>query len=93
MKKRLSLVLALLMLTSAFAGCSSQSDVPMGMVRASNEIVDYDLFVPDEWTVDLTGGAVEQGDVVDDDVVDERGQNAQLIHLHCSFLLSSRERS
>ena len=58
MKKRLSLVLALLMLTSAFAGCSAQSDVPMGMVRASNEIVDYDLFVPDEWTVDLTGGAV-----------------------------------
>lgn len=40
-------------------GCTAvQTDVPTGMARASNEIVDYDLFVPDEWTIDLTGGAV-----------------------------------
>ena len=58
MKKRISLALCLLILLASFAGCSAQSDVPMGMVRASTEIVDYDLFVPDEWTVDLTGGAV-----------------------------------
>lgn len=50
----LTALLALLML----AGCASNSDVPMGMLRASNEIVDYDLFVPDEWVVDQTGGAV-----------------------------------
>lgn len=57
MKKLTSSVIAFL-LAATLAGCASQSDVPAGMLRASNEIVDYDLFVPDEWTVDLTGGAV-----------------------------------
>jgi len=57
MKKLLLSLLAAAMLISC-AACAADSDTPAGMILASNEIVDYDLFVPDTWTVDLTGGAV-----------------------------------
>ena len=58
MKRTLSLILTLVLAAVCFASCASDSDVPAGMVRASDEIVDYDLFVPDGWVVDQTGGAV-----------------------------------
>ena len=54
--------LSLLILSAAAlllcASCGVNSDVPAGMTRASDEIVDYDLFVPEDWIVDQTGGAV-----------------------------------
>ena len=51
-------ILAALLAAMMLGSCASQSDVPTGMARASDEIVDYDLFVPDEWVIDQTGGAV-----------------------------------
>ena len=56
MKTRL--LLAALAALLVLSGCAAQSDVPTGMARASDEIVDYDLFVPDDWVIDQTGGAV-----------------------------------
>lgn len=58
MKRIISVAIAVLLAVSCLASCASDSDVPAGMTRASDEIVDYDLFVPDGWIVDQTGGAV-----------------------------------
>ena len=45
------LSIALLMLT--LVSCGNKGEVPKGMQLASNtDIVDYKLFVPEEWTVD-----------------------------------------
>ena len=57
MKKFLLTLLAAAMVITS-AACASDSTTPAGMILASDEIVDYDLFVPDSWTVDLSGGAV-----------------------------------
>ena len=55
MKRFLPLLLVLLLL---FSACAKKTDVPDGMVRASAEFADYDLFVPQEWKLDESGGAV-----------------------------------
>ena len=59
MKKLLSIVLAAL-LFFALSACGKNNDVsvPYGMQLASDtSVVDYYLFVPQEWTVDMANGA------------------------------------
>lgn len=59
--KTISLMLAFLMLAALFVSCSgSQSDAPAGMksVSADNEVANYDLYVPEEWTASISTGAV-----------------------------------
>ena len=56
MKRILPVFLTLLVLLCACAG--RKSDVPDGYQLASSEFVDYDLFVPTEWKLDESGGAV-----------------------------------
>ena len=58
MKRILLAALTIVVLSTALFSCARDGDVPAGMLRASDEIVDSDLFVPDGWTVDQTGGAV-----------------------------------
>lgn len=54
MKKRiLSILFVILSLTFVLASCGKDSDIPEGMKRASDtKIVDYELFVPEDWIVD-----------------------------------------
>lgn len=58
MKKLVSLILICVLLTLSFAACGKDTySVPMGMKIASDtEIVDYLLYVPDDWTVDMRTG-------------------------------------
>ncbi|MBQ3792574.1 MAG: hypothetical protein II797_05690 [Clostridia bacterium] len=57
LKQIVSLLLASLLLLS-LAGCG-QEDTPSGMKLASDPaIVDFKLYVPESWTVDLQTGAV-----------------------------------
>ncbi len=58
MKKIISLILAGVMLVCAFGGCAKEGDVPSGFKRASNEVCDFDFFVPETWTVSLSDGTV-----------------------------------
>ena len=39
------------------AGCNNDPEAPAGMKTASGEGADYTLFVPEDWTVDMTTGA------------------------------------
>ncbi|MBO5287322.1 MAG: hypothetical protein J6B34_04280 [Clostridia bacterium] len=55
MKRAITLILALLMCIS-LVSCSSNTDAPEGMMLASNTaVVDYSLFVPQGWIIDLNG--------------------------------------
>lgn len=59
MKKLLALCLCLLTVCCSIVACSKEGDVnvPMGFQLASDpEIVDYLLFVPEKWTVDMRTG-------------------------------------
>lgn len=53
-KKFLIIALSAVLL---LAGCNKDPDAPTGMKTASGEGADYTLFVPDDWTVDITTGA------------------------------------
>lgn len=59
MKKIIALCLCLLTVCFSFAACNGSGNisVPMGFQLASDpEIVDYLLFVPEKWTVDMSTG-------------------------------------
>lgn len=58
MKKILALILAGVMLICMLGGCAKEGDVPSGFKRASNEVCDFDFFVPETWTVSLSDGTV-----------------------------------
>ena len=47
-KTSVILILVIVLLTSCSAG---QADAPSGMLRLSNEFADYNMFVPDAWTI------------------------------------------
>ena len=56
-------ILCALMAALCLALCACQKtptevDVPDGMILASSDIVDYYLFVPQGWRVDMSGGMV-----------------------------------
>ncbi len=54
----LSALLAALMLLCT-VGCGEQDEtVPDGMKLASSDIVDYRLYVPENWTTELSSGAI-----------------------------------
>lgn len=56
-KRFLAAVMAAAALT--FASCAKgNADVPAGMVSAGGEMTDYELFVPDDWTVTPGSGVV-----------------------------------
>lgn len=46
-------IISMLLLT----GCNQDPHAPAGMKTASGEGADYTLFVPEDWTVDITTGA------------------------------------
>lgn len=57
MKKIVPFVLTCIILCLTFVGCGSDYEVPLGMQIASNtEIVDYLLYVPEDWKVDMRTG-------------------------------------
>ena len=61
MKKRLGFIaisLAIIFLALPLASCKGDIETPKGMKLASDETADFTLFVPEKWTVDLTGAAV-----------------------------------
>lgn len=59
MCKRILAAMAVICLLFSAASCTlKENDVPAGMVRASTDVVDFDLFVPEEWKLDESGGAV-----------------------------------
>lgn len=54
MKRFFALLLALSALL--LVSCAKQEDVPTGMKLASGEIVAYRLYIPQNWTVDMSTG-------------------------------------
>lgn len=57
MKKTLSVLCALLCAFSLFS-CGKDSWVPAGMKLVSTDAVDYTMYVPEDWTVDISTGVV-----------------------------------
>lgn len=56
---RIAAVLFAAAMLLPLAACApAENGVPAGMVRASAEFAQYDLFVPDSWNVSFSGGAV-----------------------------------
>ena len=47
----LILILAFVMLLGITACSARQADAPSGMIRLSNDYVDYNMFVPEAWTI------------------------------------------
>ena len=57
MKRKLSLILAVIMCILTLASCSQADNyVPAGYKKASNDNADYTLYVPEGWTVDMSTG-------------------------------------
>lgn len=57
MKKTISLILAIICML-ALASCGAkETNVPDGMKVASGEVVDYNLYVPENWICDVASGA------------------------------------
>ena len=59
--KKISLILAVMLLSlTALTACSETSDVkvPNGMQLCTNDVINYNLFVPDDWTPSISTGAV-----------------------------------
>lgn len=56
MKKLLSLAFAILLISCLLVSCGNDPDVPDGMKLASGDAVAYDLFIPEEWLVDVQTG-------------------------------------
>ncbi len=42
----------------SLAGCSEDKYVPIGMKAISSDIIDYKIYIPTEWTADLSAGVV-----------------------------------
>ncbi len=57
MKRTVSLIIALILCIITLVSCSGADDyVPAGYKRASNKNADYELYVPEGWTVDMSTG-------------------------------------
>ena len=56
--RRILSVLLIVLALCALSSCSGKTDVPKGMKLASDtSIVDYSLFVPEKWIIDISNGA------------------------------------
>lgn len=59
MKKLISLILALVLGIAALSSCQKADvDIPDGYQLASNEVCDFDFFVPETWKLSLSDGTV-----------------------------------
>ena len=62
MKNKVLSVLLICMFVFALASCGSDSagtgDVPTGMKPLSNDITDYVIYIPQDWTPDVSTGVV-----------------------------------
>ena len=56
-KPVLLLLLSAVLLFSS-VGCSKDKYVPVGMKAISSDIIDYKIYIPTEWTADLSTGVV-----------------------------------
>ncbi len=57
MKKIIAITLAALIAALALVSCGKEeTEAPLGFIEISSDDVTYDLFVPDEWTPDLSTG-------------------------------------
>lgn len=58
MKKIIALTLAAVIAALTLVSCSSgeETDAPLGYKEISSDDVTYDLFVPEEWTADISTG-------------------------------------
>lgn len=58
-KKIIAIMLAALMLVGSLASCAQQSsDVPDGMKLLESDVVDYNLYIPQNWVQDISTGVV-----------------------------------
>lgn len=55
--KKISLLLALIMLLSSLVSCGKSSDIPEGMQLASGDDVAYILYVPSTWNLNSSDGS------------------------------------
>lgn len=56
--RRILSTLSIVLIVCAFTSCSGKGDVPKGMKLASDtSVVDYSLFVPEEWMIVTRNGA------------------------------------
>ncbi len=58
MRKIITLVIAAAMLICTFSACAKEEGVPSGFKTASNEVCDFDFYVPETWTVSQSSGTV-----------------------------------
>ncbi|MBE6612768.1 MAG: DUF1795 domain-containing protein [Ruminococcaceae bacterium] len=58
MKKIVSFILALMLIALPLTSCGAANtgEAPMGFVEISDDGLSYNLYVPDEWTPDLSTG-------------------------------------
>lgn len=54
-----AMILAVIICAAALCACGEEkSDIPKGMIELGGEFNDYRLFIPDDWTPDLSTGFV-----------------------------------
>lgn len=58
MKKISALILAAVLVLGMLSSCAKDKDTPSGFKRASNEVCDFDFFVPETWTLSQSSGTV-----------------------------------
>ena len=57
--KKIALILSALMLALSLVSCTeSDPTIPDGMQRLTNDVINYNLYVPDGWTESISTGAV-----------------------------------
>lgn len=57
--KKYTYIIALLLALTTLVSCSrGTTDTPPGMQEASTDVVNYDFFVPDDWTVETSTGVI-----------------------------------
>ncbi len=58
--KKIAIILAVIILALPLTACGEGSDVavPNGMQLCTNDVINYNLFVPEEWTPSISTGAV-----------------------------------
>ncbi len=58
--KKIALLTAAVLIMTAFLSCSAANDdeIPYGMQLIDDEVVDYKLYVPEDWTPSISTGAV-----------------------------------
>lgn len=62
MKKIIAVLICILFVLAAFTSCGSKEKAPTGTKQVESEFLNYKLYVPKDWTVDVSTGFAAASD-------------------------------